>query len=254
MRPSMTLEIASSREIDGQTFYELRGFRDRSWWLRRDDEGRIWSWEDGAERLWYAFETPEGDVYQTALPSCCGRAMVTSKKARYGGGLGEFNNMLEQRYPGVFQVGIDRELFLPYVGMVHRTENIGGPAIATYDLIYARLGDTFVAAAPEQGFTLSLANGRLARLALRHTTGEPLRLNFPSGQSFDVVIRDAAGEEFYRWSTGKGFTLALRSVDIEGERQWAVELPEWPAGGGYTLEAWLTTIGARRYSALLPLP
>ncbi|MBI1897984.1 MAG: hypothetical protein HYS04_15850, partial [Acidobacteria bacterium] len=61
--------------------------------------------------------------------------------------------------------------------------------------------------------------GMIARLRVRNSTGHPVQLNFPTGQSFDFVIRNEAGDIVQRWSEGKFFTQALRSETLApGER------------------------------------
>jgi hypothetical protein len=92
------------------------------------------------------------------------------------------------------------------------------------------------------------------RLSLRVKLDDPLTLTFGSGQTYDIVVRDEKGVEVYRWSKGKAFTMALRSMAFQrGEKIWAVSVPmgenitPWPAGR-YTVEAWLTTMGAERYA------
>jgi hypothetical protein len=68
-----------------------------------------------------------------------------------------------------------------------------------------------------------------------------VELSFPSGQTHDVVVLDAAGREVWRWSAGRLFTRTLQTKLLAagesvtyGER-WA------PAGrrGTYTLVATL---------------
>jgi hypothetical protein len=42
-----------------------------------------------------------------------------------------------------------------------------------------------------------------------------VELTFPSGQTYDVVVYDAAGGEVWRWSTGQMFTQALRNKPLD---------------------------------------
>lgn len=53
-----------------------------------------------------------------------------------------------------------------------------------------------------------------------HNAGTtPVRVTYRSGRSVEVVVRDAAGDETWRWSEGRMFTQALREETIEpGER------------------------------------
>ena len=165
--------------------------------------------------------------------------------------------------------------FLPYVGLVRRTmTTIAGPV--SYDLIYARMGGVTYVAEREVSFQLSLDRAvyyadfmppvdprrsvpqMTARLTLRNTHPEPLPLTFPSGQSYDLVLKTEDGKEVYRWSEGKAFTQALRRETLAlGERNYVIVVPlADKAGktlpeGRYLAEAWLTTMGPRLYSATL---
>ena len=42
-----------------------------------------------------------------------------------------------------------------------------------------------------------------------------VELTFPSGQTYDVVVYDAAGGEVWRWSTGQMFTQSLRNKPLD---------------------------------------
>ncbi|MCS7316464.1 MAG: BsuPI-related putative proteinase inhibitor, partial [Bryobacterales bacterium] len=167
--------------------------------------------------------------------------------------------------PGAGEAGIERELFLPYIGMVHRSQKAGGSARATYDLIYSRTGGVTVLSAPELSFALVIDRAvysanlmppvdparavpvMTARLTLRNTTGVPLELVWPSGQRYDLQIRNERGELLWRWSDGKAFILLFSQESFTGERNY-VELIRlgdgigrpWPAGR-YVLEGWLAT-------------
>ena len=85
---------------------------------------------------------------------------------------------------------------------------------------------------------------------------EPLKLTFPSGQTYDFVIKDEKGQIVYKWSDGRMFTDAIRQESFgPGERTFAlvVRLADKQgqplAQGKYVAEAWLTTMGERTYAA-----
>jgi hypothetical protein len=280
----LQLEITRAAVFNGKGYHLLHGLPEKDYWLRMDDNGALLELEAGPEadldrpgipeRVWYAFYTPVGQEYATWLGGvCCGRAVVSSRNASYKGPIGEFNSALEVRYPGTFQVGIDRELFLPYVGMIYRSVATGGPSYATYDLIYARLGGVTVISGPELTCSLSLDHSiytanlmppldprtsvplMTARLTLRNTA-EPVQLTFPSGQSYDFVIRNEKGETVYRWSDGKAFTMAIRTETFgPGEKNFMIQVRLGSADGKpfpqgkYVAEGWLTTMGTRVYTA-----
>jgi hypothetical protein len=265
----LVLEVTQSREFNGKTYFLLQGYPRADYWLRNDGSGNVFAYDPGTneEKLWYAFQSPDGETYSESLPNCCGRATIVSRSAKYTGPIGDFDYALEIRYPGVFQVGIERELFLPYVGLVHRSEATGGPSYATYDLTYARLGVTVIS---EKELTFGLTIDKAvyvvenprnapvmtARLTLRSTQDQPIALAFPSSQSYDLVIKNERGDVVYRWSDGRGFNLIFRTESFgPGEKNYVVlaslassdgkPLPP----GKYVAEGWLTTQPPRVFSA-----
>jgi hypothetical protein len=272
----LQLEVTQAAVFNGKLYHLLHGLPEKDYWLRLDDSGALLAFAPdlNEEKLWYAFYTPVGQEYATWLAGvCCGRTVVSSRNASYKGPIGEFDWALEIRYPGTFQVGIDRELFLPYVGMVYRSVATGGPGYASYDLIYARLGGVTVISAPELTCSLSLDHSiytanlmppldprasvplMTARLTLRNTA-EPVQLTFPSGQSYDFVIRNEKGETVYRWSDGKAFTMAIRTeIFGPGEKNFMIQARLGSADGKpfpqgkYVAEGWLTTVGSKIYAA-----
>ncbi len=272
---TLMLEITRAEIFSGKVYFLLHGLPDSDYWLRMDENGSLLAYDPNRneERLWYAFGAPVGEAYNTYVPgNCCGRAMIASRNARYKGPVGEFETALEVRYLDVFQVGLERELFLPWVGMVYRALATGGPSHGTYDLVYARMGVTVITG-PELMFSLALDHSiytanlmppldpqtsvplMTARLTLRNTA-EPIQLTFPSGQSYDFVIKNEKGDILYRWSDGKAFTMAIREETFgPGEKDFVIQVrlggkdgKPFPQGK-YIAEGWLTTMGAKAHAA-----
>lgn len=259
--PFVVMRIARTEVRGGLPYALLEGEPRGPVWLRQDAQGTVWAYDPGGDRLWYAFGKPEGESYETRLPYCCGRAMIASKKARWDGPSGGSDFGLEMRYPGVFQLGLDKEVFLPYIGLVERWENIGGPLVARLELVYARVGGVTVLSRPEVSFSLSIdqqtyqPGGRLrARMTLRNT-GEPLDVEFRSGQIYDLAIKDSTGRVQWQWSAGRQFLLVVQRLTLQGgERNWVEEAPLMTAEGplppgDYVAEAWLATSGGVKYRA-----
>ena len=274
---TVTVEVTQTEIFQDRVYYLVKGLPPGEAWLRMSEEGTLYAWDSGQkqERVWVAFATPEGGSYETAISPCNRRATIASRSANYKGPVGDFTWALQIDYPPgpCMDAGITREFYLPYVGLVHRAETtIAGPR--TYDLIYARLGGTVVISEPEMAFNLSLDKAvytanlmppvdpkrvaplMTARLSLRHTQPEPLRLSFSSGQTYELILWNERGEPEYRWSDGKFFTQAMRSVDFPaGEQNWVIVIPLAAKDGSplprgsYAAEAWLTTTEGKIYAA-----
>jgi len=258
----IVVDIPRANIFEGREYAELRGLPEGNLWLRMGADGTLYRYnpEGRTESVWAVFSTPAGGTYRTAVDPCNQTAHVESRNARVKVPVGEYENALEIRYPSAncADAGLAGEFYLPYIGLIQRESiTIAGPR--TMSLVYARIGGVTVLSEPELSFTLTLDRraydpGALmnVRLSLRSTLEEALELTFPSGQKYDLTIRDEKGDVVYRWSDGKAFTLALVTERIHGERNYAVEIPlrardESPLPPGrYTAEGLLTTIGAIR--------
>ncbi len=245
-----TVTVDKPAAFEGRDYYLVAGFpATPRLYLRNDAEGRLWMWDAAAarEKLWLDFNAAEAPA---AVDPCNVLSRLDSREAKYTGPVGEFTNALRLRYTyaACADAGIDSDLFLPYVGLLQRTiQTIAGPR--AYDLVYARLGEVTVITEPEVNFAVAVdRSAASARLTLRNTTGAPLQLDFGSGQTFDLIVRDETGAAVWVWSDGRGFTQALRTEQVTGERLWLVSLPALKPGR-YTVEAWLTTMGDKRFAA-----
>jgi len=86
---------------------------------------------------------------------------------------------------------------------------------------------------------LSVAERVDLRLHVTNTSGKKLEMTFPTGQTHDFYILDAAGREVWRWSTGRIFTQGVQKKLVDGGStlsfadRWAGPV----AGGTYTAVA-----------------
>lgn len=76
-------------------------------------------------------------------------------------------------------------------------------------------------------------------LALDNAGPTDLRLSFPSGQQFDLVLRQSDSAELWRWSSDKLFTQAVTHLQLAaGERHTdAVAWDQALSAGGVPLPA-----------------
>ena len=253
----LRIESAGDRE-----YFVYRGINGDTARLRLTSDNKLVQWNaDGTESLWSDFNAAEGATYATALDRCTARGRVESRNGK--------TDLLDRTWDGGFQVayspancadaGLIDDLYLPGIGLAQRTyQSFTGPRV--YKLTYARLGSASVVTSGEFNFRINLAQRNYAsraiinlRLTLENWTKEPIKLNFTSGQSFDFVIRDAAGEGVYFWSANKLFTAEVREISVTGEKNWTASEELELKPGEYTLEAWLTTAGKPVYKSQLPI-
>lgn len=256
-------EITGTRIIDGKEYFQLVGMPGGTRLLRKNEAGTLvfYSEQDRAEHNWVAFQAATGEAFRTEIDDCSPTGVIQSRNAELRSPLGDFREgALRVGYaPGrCADAGLIAETFLPYVGLAQRRmSNIAGEVI--WDLIYTRLGSFTAFAEPERSFQATLNGARFAtnepitvRMTLRNTTGTPLELTFPSGQDFDVVIRNDKGDEVYRWSNGRAFTLAIRTLRFSGEKNYSVAVRPGLPTGTYTLTASLAVSGTK-LEAVLPV-
>jgi len=131
------------------------------------------------------------------------------------------NEKLEIRYTPMAcaDAGIISELYAENVGMVQRTvQTLAGPR--TYELVSAHLVNRVTPPAPQGNFTLAMDPGRADGVALtlrvHLDSSATLKLGFGSGQKFDVLVSDEAGNLVHRWSDGRLFDQSRHSMVVEG--------------------------------------
>ena len=275
-----TIRVLDSLDFDGVTYYDVDGLVAGRAWLRFDSRGRlVQRREGGSEQLWYDFAAPVGGAWTIDRPDLCfAKAAIESRTETVKTPAGVFTGAVVVDFgpeANCADAGLDRDVFAPGVGLVERTGiTIAGPLVMR--LREANIDGKSVRG---PGFGFGVRTDRTvytpdcfpvieeardpiptlrAEIILENSTGGPLELTFNTGQKFDVVIRNDAGEEVWRWSEGRAFTFAIEMVDLQDVRTWEVEkrLGEgnepWPAGV-YTVEAELTNAGPRRFAAMVSI-
>jgi hypothetical protein len=259
---ALAVRVGPTKNINGTAYSQLQGWFGGDYWVREDSNGEFWEYDQNTqqENLWYAFGTSAGGTYSESIPTaCCGQATLQSTNSSYQGPVGSYDTALEIDYPGVSQTGVSREFFLPYVGLVSHAALAGG-FLATYDLIYARLGEVTVVSRQElsTGLALdravySLADSPVltARLSILNSTSDPLLLTFSTSQEYELEILDNNGKLVYQWSTGKVFAQAMTTISFLNETDYIMTVPLVGVSPGiYVARGWLTAIGPRHaYSA-----
>lgn len=263
--PATVVSIPGKKTFGSTSYFIVEGLGFETMYMRSDDSGKLLVYDErtGGEAQYADFTTPTGGSYRTTADPCNATAIVRARDAKLTTPVGEFTNLIHVAYPAAncADAGLDGDFFAPYIGLVKREGvTIAGPR--AMELVYARIGDVTVLTAPEISFSMALdktvydVNGipqMNARLTLRSTIPQPIELVWPSGQRFDLVIRNERGVEVARWSDGKAFTLIFGTEKFgPGERNYAVQLPlqdkqnnRLPAGK-YVAEGFLATQGEQK--------
>lgn len=92
--------------------------------------------------------------------------------------------------------------------------------------------------------------------SVTNNSGANTTLNFNSGQQFDAVIYDSNGSEYWKWSTGKYFIMALTAQTwAAGETKTFTLQIDKPGGlGNYTLKVYMLPEKAVATAPITVLP
>lgn len=250
----LTIKIGPPAEFKGQVYSRLEGYANHPLFVRRTEAGNFMYWDAQAQKD-VAFLTFRGPDFDSVVTNCRQTGQPEPREAVYRGPVGYSDTARVIRYtPGICaDTGLTSETFVPYLGMVKRTETsfIGERSL---DLVYAQIGGfTYI---NENGVTFSIALTALpdaigARLVLHNRKDEPIKLTFTSTQLYDYSVRNSAGTVVYTWSADKLFAQQITELTVRGEEVWSDVLPaaKFPPGI-YTVEGKLVNTDGKKFSAV----
>jgi len=250
------VRIGTPAVIDGNVYHRLIGYATQALWVRKAQDGAIYvrDEENGRDVIFLSFEPFEGGWFYAPYRPCEQEGQVQLRRAQFEGPAGRIDEALRVRFRsfGCADAGVEEELFAENIGMLRRTvSTIAGPRTA--QLVYARVGNLTLKTGQGASFDLRLsvpdAPDRVIRADLRlNVTGPlPLLLTYPSSQEYEMVLKDAEGTVLWRWSDGRFFEQAERTVSLgPGSRLTSEEIPAPDKDGIYSLEAWITAGESKR--------
>jgi hypothetical protein len=260
-----TIRVSGAERIGEQVYYLLTAFGRESLPVRYDGGSTllVYDRESQTDRVWMNFAAAAGESFETAIHECVKTARIEKRDASVSTPIGTFEQALHVTFvPSCADAGLTQAYFVEGVGLVkYEMTTIAGPV--TYELIEARTGDSERSSGITSRLTLDapvypVPRGEpvdfVATFAIRNSTLKPVRLEFRSGQRFDLAIYGEGGQTAYVWSADKLFPMVLgeESLGPGGERRWTISAPlPKLAPGHYMAEAWLTPIQGppKAYSA-----
>ena len=259
-RQSFSITVGDAVTRQQRTYYSLSGYTQSTVLVRLNDADDLVYFDEAKEQEFpLTFLNPfEGGWWNAYDRACDLMGQTLERRGLHRGPFGTIRNVLEIRYRtfGCADAGITGEQYADNIGMVSRTvTTFAGPV--TFNLVRATLGPLTIDADTAFGrFTISvddLPGAEHITVTLRVATrpGAPLKLSFPSGQEFNIAVRDLNGNIIYNWAADKLFVAAFHERVIQGSWEEKVEIPR-PNAGAYTVEAWLTTTDQPRFSATVP--
>jgi len=263
-----TVRVGLPFQISDQIYYQLRGYTPAPVLVRINELKQLveYDQEMGVEKILTSFEPFDRGMWIAPERECPEQVGLThEKRVTHEGPAGTFNDVLEVTYKmiGCADVGAASEQYAENIGMLRRvTTTFGGPR--TFDLVDARVGKLRLQAALNAQFTVAVTpspSGDLTvQLRLRTNSPTPLRLQFSSGQEYDLELRDVDGNGVWRLSASQTFIQALHERFVSDEFTINVQIPRAvlpPSGivpANYTLQGWITTSGqVPLFSATVPV-
>lgn len=238
------VEVGESREMNGQVWFLVTGFSPAPVWLRRSGD-RFVALDGATGRELTMLDFGAAQPFDSAVDPCSPKASVGSKTAHYEGPVGMFDSAIEITYAlgPCRDAGLERDLYLPWIGLVQRTETtIAGPR--TWDLIYSVTGGVTVVSEPHTSFGVSSDRAAYtpgAAMTLRATYQGTGSLTFANPLEIYYRIRSEDGTLIWDSSAGQIVIQVLHSTPINREKNWAAIATAPTAPGRYTLEAQLAT-------------
>ena len=243
--------VRAKETIAGREYFDVSYFGREVALRVEPSDGSVLLYDrtSGTEQSWLALGLSVGGTFPTQINPCPTSGQIAARDASVTTPAGQFNNAVQVTFAGnCVDVGVTRQFYAAYVGLIRDEETtIAGPLV--YELVYYRVGSRTVAA-QEVSFTMALdaahydAGATLsARLTLRSSSPDPILLNFPSGQSFDFVIRNDNGDTVYSWSAARTFAQIVRNETFgPGEETYGLSAPlDGLPAGHYTAQGYLTT-------------
>ncbi|SFA79069.1 MULTISPECIES: BsuPI-related putative proteinase inhibitor [unclassified Bacillus (in: firmicutes)] len=81
----------------------------------------------------------------------------------------------------------------------------------------------------------------LIRLKVENQTSEKLKLEFPTSQFYEYIVKNQKGKEIFRYSNGRSFLQAIQQIELDpGEEKIWEDRWTYPVGtkpGDYVIEA-----------------
>ena len=224
-------------------YYSLAGYVDQGVLARVDERNQLVRLDEdtGNEALLASF-TPSGEGWWDApLRTCEQQGQTLERRGVHDGPAGPFPDVLEVRYRTLScaDVGVESEQYAGNIGMVRRVSTtIAGPR--QFDLVYARVGKMRIDTLEGGKFTVSVDQNAVPdslAVTLRLETNASLDLPVHTGEEFDIVVRDEAGNAVFTWSADEFFAEAWHERTLGGEWTTTVAVPRPTAPGNYTVQA-----------------
>jgi len=202
----LVVRVGSPFFVNRQVYHSLRGYTPQPLLVRVNEHNDLIRLDEESNRedLVTQFTPFDGGWWEAPSRGCDQQGHTLEKRSAHEGPAGLFREVLEISYRtfACADTGTESEQYAENIGMVRRvTASIAGPR--QFDLVHARVGKLEIDATLHGSFSISLqdtaAGGEplKAGVQLRTTAPDGIHLAFPSGQEFEAVLRDSAGNDIW---------------------------------------------------------
>lgn len=236
--------------------------------VRQGEDGSLYTVDadSGEDILLTQFTHVPGAYFDTRLGNCeeQGQAAADRVPWHFGSESRAAAVSIHYRSFSCADHGLQSDLYVENLGLVRRTLNTFlGPL--EFNLVYARVGKLLYRSGASSSLSLDLDRSHVARvpgeaqppvrIKLRYAV-EPLSsgsLRFRSGQTYDVFLTDASGNEVWRWSDTEAFIQPIVEIPFAGFVEFEAYLPahKFP-DGNYEIHGWLNTDSERQPTVGIP--
>lgn len=201
-------------------------FGKKNQWLSVSNDGQKVYWLTEAQEAELLFDAQDsvGTEYRVRIDGCTDRAVLSEKSASAITSAGAFHNALRLDFSGYcFDEGLESAWFVPNLGLVKWTQDsiLGS---VEFELEHAKVGNMTLpnqggielsAQFPAEPIILNQQQAVEATITLMNHSDETIRLDFTSGQTFEIYLYDDNEQLVTLWSKDRVFTQALHSMDIK---------------------------------------
>lgn len=221
---TVSVSVVDSSGAKWKQFSSYFGKENQWLWVSNDGQKVYWYNESEETDLLFDAKDPVGTEYPIRINDCTDRAVLAEKSTTATSSAGTFNNALRLDFSGYcYDAGLESAWFVPNIGLVKWTQDsiLGS---VEFELEHAKVGNMTLpnqggielsAQFPSEPVFLNQQQTVEATITLINHSEETIRLDFTSGQTFEIYLYDDNDQLVTLWSKDRMFTQALHSIEIK---------------------------------------
>ncbi|GAA0198996.1 hypothetical protein GCM10009123_02890 [Kangiella japonica] len=221
---TVSVAVVDSSGANWKQYSSYFGKENQWLWVSNDGQKVYWLNESQEADLLFDATDPVGTEYPVRIDGCTDNAVLAEKATTTVTTAGHFNNALRLDFSGYcYDAGLESAWFVPNIGLVKWTQDsiLGS---VEFELEHAKVGDMTLpnqggielsAQFPAEPVILSQQQAVEASITLINHSDKTIRLDFRSGQTFEIYLYDNNNQLVTVWSKDRMFTQALHSIEIK---------------------------------------